>query len=122
MKSFQICSAIRVSYITDFLARKGNALSFFYRPDELERYLNSPKIRSLIREYGYTDTYLERMLDRLHSRVEDFAKRGMGFPHEIGAFLGYPADDVKGFIENRGEQISDDRDTGKYTAISLKPE
>ena len=23
------------------------------------------------------------------------------FPHEIGLFLGYPADDVKGFIENK---------------------
>ncbi len=84
--------------------QEGKCLVLFYRPDELERYLNSPKIRSLIREYGYTDTYLERMLNRLHSRVEDFAKRGMGFPHEIGAFLGYPADDVKGFIENRGNR------------------
>ena len=23
------------------------------------------------------------------------------FPHEIGLFLGYPAEDVKGFIENK---------------------
>ena len=83
--------------------QEGKCLVLFYRPDELERYLNSPKIRSLIREYGYTDTYLERMLNRLHSRVEDFAKRGMGFPHEIGAFLGYPLEDVEGFIENNGQ-------------------
>ena len=60
--------------------QEGKCLVLFYRPDELERYLNSPKIRSLILEYGYTDTYLERMLNRLHSRVEDFAKRGMGIP------------------------------------------
>ena len=25
------------------------------------------------------------------------------FPHEIGIFLGYPLDDVLGFIENKGE-------------------
>lgn len=25
------------------------------------------------------------------------------FPHEIGLFLGYPVEDVKGFIENKGE-------------------
>lgn len=29
---------------------------------------------------------------------------GWDSPHEIGAFLGYPADDVKGFIENRGNR------------------
>ena len=83
---------------------EGKCLVLFYRPNELERYLNSPKIRGLIREYGYVDMSLERMLYRLYSRVDDFAKRGMGFPHEIGAFLGYPADDVKGFIENQGRK------------------
>lgn len=82
----------------------GKCLVLFYRPDELERYLNSQKIRGLIREYGYDGTSLERMLGRLCSRVEGCAKRGMGFPHEIGAFLGYPADDVKGFIENHGRK------------------
>ena len=85
-------------------AQKGKCLVLFYRPNELERYLNSPKIRGLIREYGYVDMSLERMIYRLYSRVDDFAKRGMGFPHEIGAFLGYPADDVKGFIENQGRK------------------
>ena len=25
------------------------------------------------------------------------------FPHEIGLFLGYPPEDVKGFIDNRAE-------------------
>ncbi len=83
---------------------EGKCLVLFYRPEELERYLNSPGIRSLIREYGYNDTHLERMLERLYTRVEDFTKRGIGFPHEIGAFLGYPADDVKGFIENKGKK------------------
>ena len=26
---------------------------------------------------------------------------GGDFPHEVGLFLGYPAEDVRGFIENR---------------------
>ena len=25
------------------------------------------------------------------------------FPHEIGLFLGYPLEDVKGFIQNKGQ-------------------
>ena len=83
---------------------EGKCLVLFYRPGELERYLNGPKIRSLIHEYGYGRMDLDDMLCRLCSRVGDFAKQGMGFPHEIGAFLGYPAEDVQGFIENEGRR------------------
>ena len=27
------------------------------------------------------------------------------FPHEIGIFLGYPLDDVEGFIKNKGQNF-----------------
>lgn len=30
----------------------------------------------------------------------------IGFPHEIGVFLGYPLRDVVGFIENRGQNFT----------------
>mgnify|MGYP001624580288 CR=1 FL=1 len=70
---------------------EGKCLVLFYRP-------------KLIREYGYADMNLEEMLMRLSGRAADFAARGMGFPHEIGAFLGYPAEDVRGFIENEGRK------------------
>ena len=83
---------------------EGKCLVLFYRPAELERYLDSPKIRSLLREYGYDNMNLDGMFCRLCSRIRDFAKQGMGFPHERGIFLGYPADDVKGFIENEGRR------------------
>ena len=81
----------------------GRCLVLFYRPKELEAYLNRPEVRSLIREYGYSSMGLEEMLERLSHRVEECAEQGIGFPHEIGAFLGYPAGDVIGFIRNRGK-------------------
>lgn len=83
---------------------EGKCLVLFYRPGELKAHLNSPGIRSLIHEYGYGGISFDQMISRLCGRVEDFADRGMGFPHEIGAFLGYPVDDVKGFIENEGRK------------------
>lgn len=83
---------------------EGKCLVLFYRPEELEAYLGSPEVSGLIREYGYADMGLDEMLDRLSGRAVDFAARGMGFPHEIGAFLGYPAEDVRGFIENEGRK------------------
>ncbi len=33
-----------------------------------------------------------------------FSEKGMGFPHEIGMFLGYPVADIRGFIENEGRK------------------
>ena len=36
--------------------------------------------------------------------MKDFSEKGMGFPHEIGMFLGYPVADIRGFIENEGRK------------------
>lgn len=82
----------------------GRCLVLFYRPSELKEYLGRSDIRTLIREYGYQDMGIEEMLDRLARRVRACAELGLGFPHEIGAFFGYPAEDVRGFIENEGRE------------------
>lgn len=82
----------------------GKCLVLFYRPEELEKYLEQPDVNALIREYGYTGMSLDKILERLSRRIGNFARQGMSFPHEIGVFLGYPLDDVKGFIENEGEK------------------
>ena len=82
----------------------GRCLVLFYRPFELKEYLGRSDIRALIREYGYQDMGIEEMLDRLARRVRACSELGLGFPHEIGAFFGYPAEDVRGFIENEGRE------------------
>ena len=42
---------------------------------------------------------MEYALARLKNRLADCGN----FPHEIGVFLGYPLEDVIGFIENAGQ-------------------
>lgn len=42
------------------------------------------------------------MLDDLQMRMIQTAD----FPHEIGLFLGYPVEDVLGFLENKGKNYS----------------
>lgn len=83
---------------------EGKCLVLFYRPEELEGSLNQPETRELIREYGYADMKLDAMLKRLCERIRESGRREMGFPHEIGAFLGYPVGDIRGFIENEGQR------------------
>lgn len=86
------------------LESDGKCLVLFYRSEELGEYLHRIGVRSFIRQYGYEDMELEEMLEYLALRAATFARRGMGFPHEIGIFLGYPIEDVRGFIENAGKQ------------------
>lgn len=82
----------------------GKCLVLFYRPIEMKVYLADKQVRALLGEYGYADMHVEEMLERLSDRIRDFAAREMGFPHEIGVFLGYPPEDVKGFIKNEGKR------------------
>lgn len=87
------------------LSRKeGKCLILFYRAEELEEYLQRPEQRKILREFGYSCQGLEEMLDHLSRRICILGGGDWGFPHEIGVFLGYPAEDVWGFIENAGKQ------------------
>lgn len=76
--------------------RDGRALIYVYRPHALECDLADRGARALLLEYGYTpdspDHCVVRLIRRLRSEAE--------FPHEIGLFLSYPPEDVRGFIRN----------------------
>lgn len=79
--------------------RNGYAMIYVYRPSRLRTDLSSNEADALLRSNGYeklspeqSERYIIRLMDRL-SRSEEF-------PHEIGLFLGYPPEDVRGFIEN----------------------
>ena len=52
-----------------------------------------------MRELGYEPPEAGRCLRELIRRLRRFED----FPHEIGLFLGYPLEDVKGFIVNAGK-------------------
>ncbi|WP_122643187.1 DUF3793 family protein [Luxibacter massiliensis] len=80
----------------------GKCLVLFYRREVLAQYLNRVGIRSFISTFGYSQMKLEEMLDLLSVRILARSAKNQEFPHEIGIFLGYPIEDVRGFIENAG--------------------
>lgn len=49
----------------------------------------------ILRSYGYSTEDAEGCVAKLGEKIRDCEE----FPHEIGLFLGYPAEDVRGFIE-----------------------
>jgi len=70
------------------------ALIYLYRPSLLERDLADSSAAEILLSCGYSGGgYLARLRKRLRA--------SQSFPHEIGLFLGYPPEDVRGFIENR---------------------
>ena len=81
-----------------------------YRRNRLIRYLSQEDVRELMEEFGYSETVLEQILEKLSVHYQAYVDGNADFPHEIGLFLGYPLDDVKGFIENNGRN-------SKYTGL-----
>ena len=77
-----------------FLA--GQALLYLYRPAVLRRDLRDTQATALLREAGYGDESCERCVARLVCRFRESSE----FPHEVGLFLSYPPEDVKGFINH----------------------
>ena len=73
-------------------------LLFVYRQALLSEYLRREEVSSMLEDYGY---YSHKTLNYYVSILSMRMKKG-NFPHEIGLFLGYPVEDVKGFVEKGG--------------------
>ncbi|MCR5177102.1 MAG: DUF3793 family protein [Anaerovibrio sp.] len=79
--------------------QKNHRLMLFYKPELMKRMLRRPLAVEILKQFGYpVDEKLDSLLEYLVKRVKESA----GFPHEIGIFLGYPPQDVKGFIDYKG--------------------
>lgn len=77
--------------------KKNRALVYVYRPSRLSRDLQHATACRLLKERGYGMESPEHCVIELIKRLGESEE----FPHEIGLFLGYPPEDVRGFIENR---------------------
>ncbi len=82
---------------------KGKCLIFLFRRKVLTACLEKDEIKEFLRQYGYVCHSLDIVLRRLSDRVRRYSGRDIGFPHEIGVFLGYPIEDVRCFIERGGK-------------------
>ena len=77
--------------------RQGRALLYLYRPCRLRRDLSGGEASGLLAQCGYRAGTAAGCLRQLRQRLETCED----FPHEIGLFLGYPPEDVRGFLEGR---------------------
>lgn len=69
-------------------------LIYLYRPQQLSHDLDNAHARQLLADCGYAGLSPDHCVCQLMDRI----RSGGDFPHEVGLFLGYPPEDVDGFI------------------------
>lgn len=85
-------------FLSLLCAKDGRALIYVHRKMRLMRDWHCPRVRRFLSQLGYDTKNLSSAVGRLSRRIRENGR----FPHEIGLFLGYPFEDVVGFIENAG--------------------
>ena len=86
--------------IIPIFCEKGNAIIYVYRPMLLRKDLTKISSVIILKKYGYSISNINKCVAKLANKL----KYSNEFPNEIGLFLGYPAKDVRGFIENNAER------------------
>lgn len=108
-------------FIEVLKANETKALIYVYRRTMLEADLKREEAQELLRCCGYEQLQMSSCLELLKERLimyghscsngcsheagakEDGACPLFCFPHEVGLFLGYPIEDVRGFMEQNGQ-------------------
>ncbi len=72
------------------------ALLYMYRPRRLKEDLKNGKAREILLKRHYPAENADQCVAELVRRLQTDAD----FPHEVGLFLGYPPEDVDGFLRH----------------------
>ena len=78
---------------------EGRVLMLVYRVQVLGKHLEDTQVLAFLKKAGYADGDLEAMILQLQKRLSASHE----FPHETGVFLGYPVEDVEGFLRDGGK-------------------
>lgn len=100
LEEYKYCFCCKGISLFQLRETEKHIFMLFYRASTLKLLFRQTRARKLLRQFGYEDGWkLHELLERLQLRMSG----QQGFPHEIGLFLGYPVEDVEGFIEHSGK-------------------
>ena len=74
-----------------------------YRETELKEYLEREEVMAFIYKCGYETSDIGKIFPVFVKRYMRYMELKQDFPHELGLFLGYPIEDVEGFIKENGK-------------------
>ena len=73
-----------------------------YHEQWVKEYLAIREVSDLLRVLGYEGKGFYEVLHSVRKKYRSYMKKEGEFPHELGLLLGYPAEDVKGYMDNKG--------------------
>lgn len=74
-----------------------------FKRKQLEEFLYRKEIQQFFQQEGYRVFQFGQILKTFQMRYATYMKKRGVFPHEMGLLLGYPLEDVRGFMENEGK-------------------
>lgn len=100
-----VCRILRNTALVPYrlLCCENRTVFLLFRRNELTSYLREPKVQAVFQSNGYKNLSLTGILKRFRQRYAAYILQGGNFPHEMGLLLGYPVEDVQGFIEYKGK-------------------
>lgn len=99
---------------------QGKAAVLLYNKGELQRYLVQDQVAKGLKKMGYRELALGKVLYVFRRHYEAFLRGETDFPHEMGFLLGYPVEDVEGFIRNEGQNCLYTGDWKVYDNLTEK--
>lgn len=113
--AWQTCAEKLIVYYAAALAREGVELIWLgrkkntvmvlvWRPSLVAQELACPARKCLARGFGLSTTSYRRAMSALITRLRAHYAGKQTFPHEVGLVLGYPPQDVAGFISDGGRR------------------
>lgn len=74
-----------------------------FREAKLREYLAREEVMAFIYKSGYETSDISKIFPVFVKRYVRYMELKQDFPHELGLFLGYPIEDVEGFIKENGK-------------------
>lgn len=82
---------------------KNKQVWLVYWLEELKEILGNRENRLFLRKLGYESLEDRKVFGQLKRRYAAYLCGRGSYPHELGILLGYPLEDVAGFMKNRGK-------------------
>lgn len=83
--------------------RQERSAVLFFHPQRLSQRLQKVDTKDYLEHRGYGQMGLDAVFMELGRRMQSFYEKRSEYPHELGLLLGYPLEDVIGYVANHGQ-------------------
>lgn len=97
IRKINVCLKTKGVRLIPLKKQQDSILLYLYRPDKLQEDLLNASAKKILEEQGYQNVHYSCCIIKLIQKMRE----NKDFPHEVGLFLGYPPEDVDGFIKNK---------------------